>query len=156
MEIRTEYAIRLTAVRHGKWQTLIQTYPDHATDRKWFEQRVADERAWQADAGRTPDAELVTRTVTIGEWAPETADPGAVSDASPMARGDLAWYEGEPHVITHVFADGRYEMIPGDDPDAVVTYGLRSTFAFDEVTARRPLKPADCQSAADRYAANDR
>jgi siroheme synthase (precorrin-2 oxidase/ferrochelatase) len=69
MQTRTEYAIRLTAARHGKWQTLIEALPDdHKADREWAEQRVADRRAWQADAGRTPDAELVTRTHTITDW----------------------------------------------------------------------------------------
>ena len=137
-ETRTEYAVKLTATRHGKWQTVIETFPDHATDRDWFEQFVADQRAWQADAGRTPDAELISRTITVSEWG----TPAAPASGTPMTKGDLVWYEDEPHVITYAFTDGYYEVIPGDNPDAVVAYGLRRTFSADEVTARAVEQPA--------------
>lgn len=70
-ETRTEYAVKGTVGRHGKWQVRIETIPSHETDRSWMEQVVAERRDEQEFAGRTPDAELVSRTVTVGEW---TAD----------------------------------------------------------------------------------
>jgi hypothetical protein len=153
METRTEYAIKLTAVRHGKWQTVIEAVPDHATDREWVAQLVADRREWQANAGRTPDAELVSRVVTVGEWASDEPqnDAEAAPDAATakLGAGDRVTYRGAPYVITHVFAVGTVaEVIPGDDPDAWVEYRDRKSVSLDELTAR----PVKHPSAADRYA----
>lgn len=67
-ETRTEYAVKSTQTRHGRRQAIIEPIPGHETDRAWNEQAVKQEREWQASVGLTPDAELVTRTVTVTEW----------------------------------------------------------------------------------------
>lgn len=68
-EIRTEYAVQSTETRHGRRQPVVEASPGHETDRAWNEQRVKDERAWQQDVGLTPDAVLVSRTVTVSDWS---------------------------------------------------------------------------------------
>lgn len=68
METRTEYAVKGTVGRHGKWKVTIETAPGNETDRALNERAVERQRAWQARAGLTPDAELVTRTVTVSDW----------------------------------------------------------------------------------------
>jgi hypothetical protein len=138
MQTRTEYAIRLTAARHGKYQVQIEAiHPDHATDREWALQAVADRRESQADAGITPDAELVARRVTVSEWASD--EPQADVEAAPEkpGAGDRVTYRGAPYAITHVFAVGTVcEVIPGDDPKAWAEYRDRRTVSLDELTAR--------------------
>jgi hypothetical protein len=62
-ETRTEYAIKGTTTRHGKSVVVVEVLPGHETDRDWNEQVVEERREWQADAT------LVTRTVTVTEWA---------------------------------------------------------------------------------------
>lgn len=156
-ETRTEYAIKGTVGRHGKWQVAIVPSPDHKTDRKWNEEQVAELRERQANVGLTPDAELVTRTVTVGDWHSEDAEPtvsgGICRDHFPQAKdgceacatatppafrkGDPVTYENAPHVVAHVFS-GRdsYELIPGDDPAAIVRYAERCYASADQLTAR--------------------
>jgi hypothetical protein len=67
-ETRTEYAVQSTELRHGKRKTVVEANPGHETDREWNEQRVEQERAWQESVGLTPDAVLVSRTVTVSDW----------------------------------------------------------------------------------------
>ncbi|MEO3869374.1 hypothetical protein ABGB18_11130 [Nonomuraea sp. B12E4] len=81
-EIRTEYAIKGTAARHGKYHVTIETYPGHEADREWMERLVEERREAQKFAGRTPDAELVSRTVTVGEWSSES-EPAEPASATP-------------------------------------------------------------------------
>jgi hypothetical protein len=68
-ETRTEYAVQSTETRHGKRKVVVETSPGHETDREWNEQRVEQEREWQASVGLTPDAELVSRSVTATAWS---------------------------------------------------------------------------------------
>jgi hypothetical protein len=70
-ETRTEYAIQATSFKHGKRVMVIETSPDHITDREWNLDTVQARREWQASANITPDAELVTRTVSITDWTPD-------------------------------------------------------------------------------------
>ncbi|MFI7448125.1 hypothetical protein ACIBQX_11560 [Nonomuraea sp. NPDC049714] len=122
-ETRTEYAIRLTTTRHGKWQTLIETYPDHATDREWFEQRVADERAWQAEDARTPDAELISRTVTVSEWA-AAFTPNQVIDAANAIRNVTnPLFKGRPTGRDRT-ALARFAAWPGASKETAKLIGM--------------------------------
>lgn len=67
-ETRTEYAVQSTKLRHGRRKIVIEADPGRLTDRVWNEQRVESEREWQASVGVTPDAVLVSRTVTVSDW----------------------------------------------------------------------------------------
>lgn len=67
-ETRTEYAINGTMFRHGNHVIAIETIPGHETDREWNQRIVEERREWQAAAGITPDAVLVTRIWTATEW----------------------------------------------------------------------------------------
>lgn len=71
METRTQYAIKGTTIKHGKRQLTIETNPLHEEDHDWNALAVINRREWQASVGITPDAELLSRTITITEWAPE-------------------------------------------------------------------------------------
>jgi hypothetical protein len=155
-ETRTEYAVKGTVGRHGKWQVQIVPSIGHETDREWNEEQVAELREWQASVGLTPDAELVSRTVTVSEWdsAPKSArlsgicrwhyplgepDCRECTTATPPAfrKGDLVTYENAPHVVTHVFW-GRdcFKVMPGDDPNAHLQYAERHVVSADQLTAR--------------------
>ena len=123
-ETRTEYAIRLTAVRHGKWQTVIETvHPDHATDREWVAERVADRRAWQDASARTPDAELISRTVTISEWA-AAFTPNQVIDAANAIRNVTnPLFKGRPTGRDHK-AMARFAAWPGASKETAKLIGM--------------------------------
>jgi hypothetical protein len=88
-ETRTEYAVKSTETRHGKRQVVIETTPGHESDRAWNEERAEGEREWQASVGLTPDATLVTRTVTVTEWTDASAPNETADDAeeTPMGAG---------------------------------------------------------------------
>ncbi|WP_157253157.1 hypothetical protein [Nonomuraea typhae] len=67
-ETRTEYAIQISHLRHGKRETVIETFPGRETDKAFVEGQVLAERAWQESVDVSPDARLVSRTVTVSEW----------------------------------------------------------------------------------------
>lgn len=70
MITRTEYAVRYTDIRNGK-ATPVVTETDEPTERERAESLVGLNRTYQASTeGKLPvDAHLVTRTVTITDWA---------------------------------------------------------------------------------------
>lgn len=67
-ETSTQYAVKGTAAKHGRWQVIVQTDPLHETDRARVAEAVEEQRYWQAEAGLTPDAELVYRTWDGDGW----------------------------------------------------------------------------------------
>ncbi len=67
-ETRTEYAVKSTQFRHGKRTVVYDTAPGHETDRHYHENLADAERAWQESVDVTPDAVLVSRTVTVSDW----------------------------------------------------------------------------------------
>lgn len=68
-ETRTEYAVKSSQLRHGKRTFVIEEMPGRATDKAAVEAQVQAERDWQASVGIEPDAVLVSRTVTVTDWA---------------------------------------------------------------------------------------
>lgn len=68
-ENRTEYAVKGTVGKHGRWQVTTETVPGHENDREWTQRIVDEQREAQAHAGLTPDAVLVIRTVTATDWS---------------------------------------------------------------------------------------
>jgi len=72
-------------------------------------------------------------------WTPEW-ESGATT---PPRTGDRVMYANAPHVVTHEFSAGDYyEVIPGDDPNAVVRYSERRTVGVEELTVRPAERPA--------------
>jgi hypothetical protein len=66
-ETRTEYAIKGTALRHGKQKVVIEAIPGNVIDPA-ATALLAEKRAWQKSVGITPDAEIVFRTITVTDW----------------------------------------------------------------------------------------
>lgn len=67
-EIRTEYGVRSTQLRHGKRTVVFESSPGREADRAFHEHLADAKRAQQEIAGLTPDAVLVSRTVTVSDW----------------------------------------------------------------------------------------
>lgn len=78
-ETRTEYAVESTQFRHGKRTVVVEQVPGHETDRAWHESLAEREREWQESVGVAPNAELVERTVTVGEWRRPSPSSGHVA-----------------------------------------------------------------------------
>lgn len=67
-ETRVEYAIKGTALRHGKQKVVIEAIPGNVIDRAAVD-LLFEKRAWQKSVGIAPDAEIVYRTITVTDWA---------------------------------------------------------------------------------------
>ncbi|MFG1977071.1 hypothetical protein ACGFJC_47730 [Nonomuraea fuscirosea] len=91
----TQYAVKGTAGKHGKWQVIIQTDPLHETDRARIEEAVQEQRYWQEQWNLTPDAELVTRSWTGNgwtDWAPVADEPTEDAATTPTATNPDGTY----------------------------------------------------------------
>lgn len=86
-DTRTQYAVKATEGKHGKWQVAIETIPGHESDRAWTQRIVEERREWQASVGLTPDAELVCRSWNGRGWSVWRTAP---MNSTVVHDGDLA------------------------------------------------------------------
>ncbi|MET8985884.1 hypothetical protein ABZW49_10585 [Nonomuraea wenchangensis] len=104
-ETRTQYAVKGTAAKHGKWQVIVQIDPLHTTDRERVEEAVQEQRYWQEQWNLTPDAELVTRSWTGNGWTDWEHVADEPSAASPFDPSALTVAADHVHALAQPEAD---------------------------------------------------